>query len=205
MNPSEPIALFFKAREEEFDEILTRRKAKLTDLAAKIRSHLHDQDQCDLIVICTHNSRRSQLAELILRKAADFYGVKNLYSYSGGTETTAFNSRMVWALEQSGFHFNKEDDPINPNYRLSENNGKLGQKMFSKKYAVSFNPQKDFIAIMVCEQADKNCPIVFGATDKISLPYQDPKQFDQRPNEEKAYLDKVFEIGREMTYLVKSI
>jgi arsenate reductase len=36
---------------------------------------------------------------------------------------------------------------------------------------------------MTCSEADKNCPIVLGALDRISLPYNDPKEADGTPEE----------------------
>jgi hypothetical protein len=55
---------------------------------------------------------------------------------------------------------------------------------------------------MVCSDADKSCPIVEGATDRFSLPYDDPRYYDGTPSEEKMYDATVEEIGLEMFYLV---
>ena len=58
---------------------------------------------------------------------------------------------------------------------------------------------------MVCSQADEGCPFVAGAFKRISLPYLDPKEFDDTEFEGIKYLEKVKEIGREMLYMASKI
>ena len=69
---------------------------------------------------------------------------------------------------------------------------------FSKKYNDPFNPQKDFIAIMVCDEADMECPSVVGALARISLPFADPKEFDGTPMESAKYAERRDDLGRFM-------
>ena len=194
---------FFKSLEDEFDQIPRSRKKELEKLSQIITDTLLGEGLCDIIVICTHNSRRSQLGELLLRTAAEHYGIEGINVYSGGTESTAFNYRMLEALNRAEFEFEKSGIEVNPIYQLRIPDGGLGQKLFSKKYDDPFNPQKDFIAIVVCNHADQNCPIVFGAKHRISLPYTDPKKYDGTNKQEEAYDEKVLEMGREMVYLSK--
>jgi arsenate reductase len=53
---------------------------------------------------------------------------------------------------------------------------------------------------MTCTHADENCPLVAGADVRISLPYDDPKAFDNTPLEAAKYTERVHEIGREILY-----
>jgi len=170
------IWIFLNHAKKELDEITPLRKAQLDKLGQIISQYLHNQNRCDIIVICTHNSRRSQLGEILIRTAATCYGIKNLTVYSGGIEETAFNYRMVEALSRAGFEFQKSGKEHNLIRQFKMVGRHIGQKMFSKKYDDPFNPQKDFIAIIVCEHADKNCPIVIGAKKRVSLPYNDPRE-----------------------------
>lgn len=159
-----------------------------------------------IIFICTHNSRRSQLGEAWLVAAKQFFQLKNIRSYSGGTEATSFNIRMVVALRESSFHLHSSGPITNPKYKLlALRESRLPHLMFSKVYNDEFNPRENFIALMVCSDADENCPIVHGAEHRISLPYLDPKEFDDTPMEALAYSDKVKEIGREMIYLMSEV
>ena len=192
-------------REKEIDDIRFSRQNEIIQLSQIIRKELHRNGMCNVTIICTHNSRRSQLAEFLFRISAFHYGLSQCCIFSGGTEATAVNYRVIRALSSFGFEFSKSDNASNPIYHYKSNKELLSKAMFSKKYDDSVNPQKSYIAVMVCDHADENCPIVHGAKDRFSLPYEDPKKSDNSPNESIVYADKVKEIGREMVLLSKLI
>lgn len=194
---------FFASRKSEYQLIDIHRKDDLSLLAELINAELSQEFQSNVMFICTHNSRRSQLAEFLFRLSLQYFEIENVQVYSGGTEATAFNERMIRALRNEGFEFSELENDENPIY-ISDLEG-MGQRMFSKVYNDEFNPSKDFLAIMVCDHADENCPLVIGASHRIALPFLDPKEFDGTSNEEKAYSDKVKEIGREMVFLAEKI
>ena len=192
---------------EKLDRLISAdRKNELRDLGQKIAQSLNIHDYAKVVFVCTHNSRRSQLGQIWMRAAAEYYGIEGIYTYSGGTESTAFNSRMVDAIDRAGFLVKKLDEWDNPKYliRLSENDLNM-DIYFSKKYDDSYNPNRNFIAVMVCTDADEACPIVAGADARISLPYLDPKNFDDTREESRAYNDKVVEIGREMLFVIQNL
>jgi arsenate reductase len=156
--------------------------------------------------ICTHNSRRSHISQIWAQTAAHVYGIKNVGTYSGGTEATAFNPRAVTAMKQAGFEINtKQNDGQNPVYEVKFSNDAAPLTIFSKKYDDPFNPNKDFAAIMTCSHADENCPVVTGATTRIALTYNDPKDFDGTPLEATKYAERVREIGREILYAFSNV
>ncbi len=190
--------------ELEFDLISESRKQELKNIALIIKESLVLFGRADLTVICTHNSRRSQLGQLWIKVAALYYGIENIHTFSGGTEATAFNIRMVNALKDFGFNIKALDETLNPKYhiKLAEDDDTL-DILYSKVYNESYNPQQNFIAIMVCNSADQGCPIVAGAFKRVSLPYLDPKAFDDTDLEKQKYLEKVSEIGREMLFILK--
>jgi len=192
--------------ELEFDFISDSRKQELKDLAKIIHESMEQFGRADLTVICTHNSRRSQLGQLWLKVAALHYGISNIFTFSGGTEATAFNIRMVNALKDFGFEIKALDETLNPKYhiKLAEDDDTL-DILYSKVYNENYNPQQNFIAIMVCNSADKGCPFVAGAFKRISLPYLDPKSYDNTDLEKQKYLEKVSEIGREMLFVFKQL
>ena len=51
-------------------------------------------------------------------------------------------------------------------------------KAFSKKYDDPSNPQNGFYVIMTCSQADNAYPVVKGASSWVTVPDDDPKEFD---------------------------
>lgn len=158
----------------------------------------------NIIVVCTHNSRRSQLGEVWINILAYHFGISALTAYSGGMEDTAFNERMVTALLDSGVGLKLIEEGSNPRY-IVEDIGMDDHVLFSKAYDHAINPQSGYIALMVCDHADENCPVVIGMKYRIPLRYKDPKEFDDTEHEEKAYREKVLEVGREMYYIMDRI
>lgn len=200
-------ATFYKPLEEtiqslvkSFDSIPESRKAILKQLTDFIENKIKNKQPINLIFICTHNSRRSHISQIWGQAAAAYYGIENVFSYSGGTEATAFNPRAVKAMEQAGFKIVSNMDSTNPIYEVTFSDS--GQKViaFSKRFDSHDNPQKEFAAIMTCSHADENCPVVFGMEKRISLPYNDPKNFDGTPQEAQKYAERVREIGTEILY-----
>ena len=192
--------------ESEFSLVSPERRLELEALARDIRSSIAQFNRADITVICTHNSRRSHLGQIWLKAAALHYGVAGIHTYSGGTEATAFNHRMVLALKRAGFRVNQLDVNDNPKYYipLSDDDYSLDIH-YSKRYNESYNPQKQFTALMVCSQADEACPMVTGAFKRISMPYSDPKAADDSAQEAAVYDNKVREIGREMLYALLAL
>jgi len=54
---------------------------------------------------------------------------------------------------------------------------------------------------MTCSHADENCPLVLGASTRIAITFDDPKDFDGTPLEETKYHERVLQIGREMLFV----
>lgn len=191
---------------KEFDLITENRKLELENLSLVIDESLIKFGKAEINVICTHNSRRSQLGQLWIKAAAIHYGIKNIFTFSGGTEATSFNYRMVNAIKEYGFKVNQVDENTNPKYHVTLSDSDESMDiLYSKVYSENYNPQTNYIAIMVCTQADEGCPLVIGSYKRISLPYLDPKEFDDTEFESIKYLEKVKEIGREMLYMTSKI
>jgi hypothetical protein len=185
--------------------ISRERKSELEEIANLIIDHLFVEDLLEIIVVCTHNSRRSQLGEVWINTLAQYFGMdENIIAYSGGMEETAFNIRMVNALTNCGFEIIQTEGGENPRYNLSNTELK-NHLYFSKKYDAQMNPKSGFMAFMVCDHADENCPIVHGMKYRIPLRYKDPKEFDDTEFESEAYTNKIKEIGRELYYLMNTI
>jgi arsenate reductase len=178
------------------------RKESLDLLAAFVKERQAEGATADLTFICTHNSRRSHLSQLWAATAAWAYGLDHVHTYSGGTEATAFNPRAVAAVERAGFNVVKPEGK-NPRYEVSFNAEHAAETCWSKTYSDPANPQKDFCAVMTCSQADAACPIVQGALDRISLPYDDPKAADGTPEEAARYDERCLQIAAEMFYVMQ--
>ena len=74
---------------------------------------------------------------------------------------------------------------------------------FSKRYDDPSNPQPGFAALMVCDEADAGCPAVRGAALRLSLPFADPKSFDDTPEEAARYAERRDDIGRLLVWVME--
>lgn len=198
---SETLTNYIQTRESEFGAISPDRKQQLAPLSDYIRKQSAAGKPVKLTFICTHNSRRSHLSQVWAKTAAAHYGVANVESYSGGTEATAFNSRAVAALRRAGFEIPELLEVGNPKYEVKWHSSATPMVCFSKKYDQTPNPTSGFAAVMVCTQADKACPLVAGADVRISIPFEDPKAFDNTPDEQRMYDERTAQIARELLYV----
>ena len=159
--------------------------------------------QLHILSTCTGNSRRSILGATMGNLAASYYGFENIHFHSGGTVPSAFNKRTIATLKEIGFQVEptgeegERGDPKTPNplYRVNWGEG-LESIEFSKSYKDKSNPQSGFAAILVCSEADAECPTVPGAALRLSMIFIDPKLYDDGAFETKKYAERRDDIGR---------
>jgi arsenate reductase (thioredoxin) len=189
----------------QFHLIEEPHRAAADELVTWIATNYQSGKPLSVIVVCTGNSRRSILGSTMGNIAAAYNGMPDICFYSGGTAPSAFNSRTVATLKEIGVEIEpsgKEaprgsSGEANPIYRIRWGTG-LEALEFSKLYSDAHNPQSGFVAIMVCNQADAECPVVKGAGQRISAPYADPKEYDGADFEAAKYAERRDEIGRFM-------
>ena len=205
-----PIAEFIRERVGEFDLISPSRKALLNQLADYVQSNSLQNEVggkgVQLTFLCTHNSRRSHLSQIWAKVAADYYEVSDVTTFSGGTETTAMNERIVASLERTGFQIqSSEETTENPNFLVSYANNAEPLECFSKVYNEPPNPSEHYAAIMTCSSADQACPIVPGCDLRLPIRYEDPKVADGKVNEKATYDERSRQICREMLYAMSRV
>jgi arsenate reductase len=199
------LTTYLESTIEEVDAIPQERKDQLKKIALFIRTKKQSNEPANLTFICTHNSRRSHMSQIWATTAAAYFGIEEgIYTYSGGTEATAFNPRAVAAIERAGF---KVDNPggDNPRYQVAFADNFPRMECFSKKYDDQANPQENFVAIMTCSEADKNCPFIPGATLRVPIPYLDPKEADGTAEEAAIYDERCKQIATEMFYIMSQV
>ena len=159
-----------------------------------------------LAFVCTHNSRRSHFTQVWAQTAASHYGIKNVVSFSGGTEATACNPRTIAALKRSGFKADATSpSDANPHYSVRFQASGEPVTCFSKVYNDAPNPTSGYCAIMTCSQADKACPTAPGCDLRVAIPYDDPKVSDGTPSESATYDKRGEQIAREMLYVMSLV
>ena len=177
------------------------RKELLKPLIEYISSKVKSNDPIRIVFICTHNSRRSHLAQIWMQALAYYHGVNLFYSYSAGTEKTAVYPSVIDTLKSSGFlteQLSKDDNPV---YAVKFDDNESAVIVFSKELASNFNPKSEFAAIMTCSQADEGCPFIAGAEKRIPITYEDPKAFDNTDEEEAKYKERSLQIATELHYV----
>ena len=100
----------------DLDAVPAERKVVLDEIAGTIATRLKEGGEANLTFICTHNSRRSHLAQIWAQVAARYYGLEGVKTFSGGTEATACNIRTVRALRRAGFSVVDSTGGENPVY-----------------------------------------------------------------------------------------
>ena len=191
--------------ENEFSFIPKERKDVLKKVAKFITKSLADDGIANVNFICTHNSRRSHLAQIWAQTAAAYFGLAGVNAYSGGTEATAVFPSIIDTLKKTGFEIDTLAKGKNPIYTIKFDENEAAIIGFSKTYDHSFNPKSDYCAVLVCAGADENCPVVNGADERILITYDDPKEFDGKSDEAEKYEERSVQIAREMLYLMHKV
>ncbi len=189
------IALFSK------EHIAAERKQNLQPIVDYIQSKKEAQDTTRLNFICTHNSHRSHLAQIWAQTMAFHFGVKHVFCYSGGTETTALFPNVLETLISQGFQIRKLSENKNPVYAIKYAENEIPLICFSKTYIDDFNPKSNYAAIMTCSSADEGCPVVIGAEARFTIKYDDPKLFDGTEVQVAKYAERSLEIAQEMWWV----
>ena len=189
----------------DVSNILDERKQVLQRLIEFIQEKKNTEQSINLNFICTHNSRRSHLSQVWAQTMAAYFNINNVYCYSGGTEVTALFPMAVETLNNAGFDIIKIAEGSNPIYSI-----KYGENMhpiigFSKTFDNDFNPKSEFAAIMTCSHADEDCPFIVGAEKRIPITYEDPKAFDNTPQQVAKYKERSEQIATELYYVFSKI
>ena len=192
---------YFKARLAEFDLIPADRGRALEHISAYVAERVGKAQPARLTFICTHNSRRSQMAQIWAQTAAEFFAVPGVSAFSGGTEATAFDPRALSAMVRAGFRIDRGSPEDNPVYTVFAGNGLAPVRAFSKAFLDPFNPRNGFCAVLTCASADRDCPVITSADERVLLPYEDPKRHDGTDQEPARYDTTCREICREMGWV----
>lgn len=101
-----------------------------------------------VLILCTHNSARSQMAEGLLRHlAGDRYEVE-----SAGTEETRVNPLAIAAMSEIGID-------------ISSHTSKTLDRFLNQRW--------DYV-ITVCDNANESCPVFPGADTRLHWSFEDP-------------------------------
>lgn len=189
----------------DYKTISEERKTILEPLIEYIRNKVLNNDEIRLNLICTHNSRRSHLSQIWAQTAAFYFNISKVFCYSGGTEATEMFPMVIKTLANQGFQIKAISEGNNPIYSIKYSENEPPIICFSKTYDDNFNPQSQFVAILTCSQADGGCPFIAGAEKRIPITFDDPKAFDNTPQQTEKYQERSIQIATEMFYVFSKI
>lgn len=181
------------------------RKKSLQPLIDFIQQKHSQHQEVRLNFICTHNSRRSHLSQIWAQTLAHYFDIKNVTCYSAGTKATALFPVVAETLKKQGFQVQQLSENKNPVYSVKYADDKHPIICFSKTLDNHFNPKSGFAAIMTCDSANEACPFVPGAEKRIPITFEDPKNFDNTPQQAEKYQERSLQIATELLYVFSQI
>ncbi|MGB2257745.1 MAG: low molecular weight phosphatase family protein [Flavobacteriaceae bacterium] len=185
--------------------VIEQRKIILQPLIDYINLKLNKSEEVRLNFICTHNSRRSHLAQVWAQTMAQYFNLRQVFCYSGGTESTSMYTAAVKALKQFGFEIDVIADNDNPVYSIKYSLNQSPIIGFSKCFDHPFNPKTDFAAILTCSDADEGCPFIEGADVRIPMTFEDPKVYDNTSLQSEKYIQRGLQIATELKYVFSKV
>ncbi|HVO96861.1 MAG TPA: arsenate reductase ArsC [Bryobacteraceae bacterium] len=118
-----------------------------------------------VLILCTGNSARSQMAEgLFRREAGDRFEV-----FSAGTKPSLVRPEAIAVMGEIGIDIS-------------------GHR---SKSVEEFNGEQLDYVITVCDNAKESCPIFPGATKMLHWPFEDPASVEGSEDERKAAFREV--------------
>jgi arsenate reductase (thioredoxin) len=116
-------------------------------------------DKKRVLILCTGNSARSQMAEGLLRHdAGERFDVE-----SAGTKASSVRPEAITAMSELGIDIS-------------------GQR---SKNVDEFEGQRFDYVITVCDNARETCPVFFGAAERLHHSFEDPPAQGVGSNEER--------------------
>jgi arsenate reductase (thioredoxin) len=103
-----------------------------------------------ILLLCTHNSCRSQMAEGIVNH---FMG-KHFQAFSAGTEATRVNPLAIRVLAELGIDI-------------------MGHR---SKVLDEFTGESFDYVITLCGDANEKCPLFFGGVRRVHIGFDDPSR-----------------------------
>jgi arsenate reductase (thioredoxin) len=104
-----------------------------------------------VLVVCVHNSARSQMAEEYIRK----YSNKPIFVESAGLEPGKLNPNVIAVLKE-------EEIDIS------------GKKTQSAFYLLDQGNSYDYVITVCSDEAHERCPIYPGKSRRLHWPFPDP-------------------------------
>ena len=183
----------------KMDQIHNERLKIFDKIIKSINQNTMNNSYPNILFVCTHNSRRSQFAE-IWANTINCILKQKIKIFSAGIFKTAVHYQVINAIRDAGFNIRKKGN----NYYLKYSNNYKEIKIYSKKID-DINTNSFLIVINTCSDADINCPSLPNTLERFLLSYEDPKISDNTKFEKKIYQETCKKIASEIFYLFSNL
>lgn len=202
---NEELQTYIGEIESEFDFINLERKQEL----AKIVNYIIEQKKANqpikLTFLSKDNTYRSQLSQIWLIVAAQYYQIGGINAFSAGYTPKQFSPKIVGALKRTGLLVEKLKGNQNDTYKISISKRSTPTLAFSKTYSNRLNPTKNYLAVFVNEVGSANHSFLAnGAVKTIQLPYLTPVDFKKKETDRLAHDEQCRLFAKEMFYIIYS-
>lgn len=133
-----------------------------------------------ILVLCTHNSARSQMAEGWLRHFADAAGL-NTEVHSAGTEATRVKPQAIEVMQEVGIDISSH----------------ASKALMDLPDSMNFD-----VVLTVCDDANEACPVYPGRTTRLHVSFVDPSGKSLETWREVR--DSIGETSRKLIQAIKS-
>lgn len=137
----------------------------------KLRKAAAGMGKIKVLILCTENSCRSQMAEGILRH----YGNDQFEVFSAGTKPSKVNPNTIQVMKEVGIDISNQ----------------------RSKNVTEYLGQHFHYVITVCDHAKESCPVFPGNSIRLHWSFPDPPQTDQSRPEILNEFRKVRDLIRE--------
>ena len=203
--PRRPVLPAIEASLRRFalEDIPALRRSHLGVVAGMLRAELRRRPALEVMFICTHNSRRSQMSQAWTTAIAHALGLQLTVS-SGGTGPTGVHRSVSRALREHGFEVD-ETSPESCRWLVEFAPGAPPIELWSKRWDAAGNPRQNFVTIANCAAAEESCPTIPGALGRLAMLYEDPKVSDGTERELETYLSVCRQIGMEISWVLGEV
>eukprot|EP01147_Barroeca_monosierra_P010447 gene10447-2578_t len=160
--------------------------------AATVATQLQEGRRVCLLFVCTHNARRSQMAQAWATLA--FRELPAVSCASCGVERTQCHPSAVASLERAGWKVSPAGDGLSYDIAWPDTDVRchLSSKLAADALSCSPQPTSEgetvTIAFFICAgDAISQCPRLPGITASLPWHYEDPGHADGTPDEQAAY------------------
>ena len=190
---------------KEFRKIPEDRRYRLNEIVYFLETQEQNRDPWQVLFISTNQSSVGHLAQVWAKTASYYFGFSKFESYSGGLAPHQISISTITTLEKAGFIVYKSDINNIGVYRIKYSYNLEPIVAFPKKIEHVKNPNQDFMAVIVEENADLNIQNVRGTYDRLLLTYEDPLGYDGSDVESSIYNESCKKIAVEMFYVFSQL